>query len=166
MRYEVFAKGKISALTAEGARLRSLGIASINLPNKQRSEDMLSQARAVRAGYDSANARAGAPAAQRLHICVHWSVKNQYERSVDATFNKWCNFLSAAPAAQIDEVLLVSGGGAARKLDTIGCLERMARARLDVPPGICLGVAFNPFFPSQEARAAEQKMTLAMNQQL
>ena len=105
MRYEVFAKGNIPALTAEGVRLRSLGIASINLPNKQRSEDMLSQARAVRAGYDSASASAGAPAAPRLHVCVHWSVKNQYERSVDATFKKWCAFLSAAPAAQVDEVL-------------------------------------------------------------
>ena len=64
------------------------------------------------------------------------------------------------PAAQVDEVLLVSGGGAARKLDTIGCLERMSKARLTVPTGIRLGVAFNPFFPSKEARATEQKRLL------
>ena len=140
MRYEVFCKSKggpdalATELTAAGARFRALGIMRINLPNKARGEDMLAQARAVRAGFGTGGrARQGSSqppnVANRLSVCAHWSVKNQYERSEQATFARFCAFLDGAAAAGVDEVLLVSGGGQPRKLDAIGCLERLAKQR-------------------------------------
>ncbi|PSC72691.1 Paired amphipathic helix repeat [Micractinium conductrix] len=120
---------------------------SFNLPNKAKGE---AAALLERAG----TLRAVLPLAP--DICVHWAVSNNYARTPEATFaglEAFAERLAAVPACSL---LLVSGGGPRRKLDSLQALELLAASpRFHAAP-LPLAVAFNPFFPD-EARQQEER---------
>lgn len=56
------------------------------------------------------------PAAE---VCVHYSLKWNYKQGVKQSFQAFADFCESLPEEKHLTVLLVSGGGKKRKLDTV-----------------------------------------------
>ncbi|MEW5296973.1 MAG: hypothetical protein WDW36_000214 [Sanguina aurantia] len=83
------------------------GITRVNIPNKQPEDDLLGTTQKLRSlGID---------------VCVHYSFKQQYKQTVEHSASRFSAFCSALPD-DVD-VLLVSGGGKKKKLDTVSALD-------------------------------------------
>ena len=52
-------------------------------------------------------------------ICIHYSLKWNYSQNADASYRKFSKFCAALQQYKHASVLLVSGGGKKRKLDTV-----------------------------------------------
>lgn len=153
-RLELFYKSA-DELAAQVPFLRSQCIRRVNLPNKRSEDDLVGAVKAL------ASAATGIDG---LDVCVHYSVKYQYDRSpagAAAKLDKLYAELQACcpPGAQLS-VLVVSGGGQKKRYDSVAAVQQLAR-RHQAPP-LPLHVAFNPYLPgeqqSQERERLRQKL--------
>lgn len=60
-----------------------------------------------------------ATALPNADICIHYSLKWNYNQNADASFQTFSNFCTALSQHKHASVLLVSGGGKKRKLETV-----------------------------------------------
>lgn len=91
------------------------------------------------------------------HICVHYSVNANYCGGPEAGFaalTAFCRQLSELPRCSL---LLVSGGGARKRLDSLRALQLAASSPEWRSLRLPLAVAFNPYFPDEERRAQERQ---------
>jgi hypothetical protein len=90
-------------------------------------------------------------------VCVHYSVNANYHGGPEAGFaalTAFCRQLAALPRCSL---LLVSGGGPRKRLDSLRALELAASSPDWRSLRLPLAVAFNPFFPDAERRAQERE---------
>ena len=145
-RYELMFKDKAGLRDAIGALRRRYGAHAalkVNLPNKDKSDDILSWIDAVRAleGGDD------------IDIVPHYSMKNNYHRDVNAVLTKLETFARTCTTRGTKRCLLVTGSGD-RKLDSVEALRRLGMDRAfkrDVVQdgGFKFECAFNPYFPEK-----------------
>ncbi|KAI3428171.1 hypothetical protein D9Q98_006552 [Chlorella vulgaris] len=90
-----------------------------------------------------------------LDICVHYSVNANYNHTPEASFTILTNFCLELAELRCS-LLLVSGGGPRKRLNSLAALERIesspAWSRLQLP----LAVAYNPYFPDAARRQEEE----------
>jgi len=118
----------------------------VNLTNKSKEDNLLESVSILRQECPN------------LDICVHYSIKYNYLRSPPQSLARLTTFLEALEAYNQEEkstqcsVLLVSGSGKRKGLDTLSALEKLsalggpAAARGFFP----IYVAFNPYLPAPE----------------
>lgn len=146
-RQEVFAPP--AQLPTLAPMLHRLGVTAVNVPNKSKHElpGLLESCRALRTALPAS-----------VDVCCHFAINNNYNRSADASFRALTAFMEQLGALDGCSVLLVSGGGPCRALDSVGALERLADSpTLRQLPPLPLAVAFNPFFPDAERREEERQ---------
>ena len=80
----------------------------------------------------------------------------EYQRTVDRTIKTFKAFIKHARNNGVNEILLVSGGQRRKNLDSILALEALKRSKVD-SAGLRLGVAFNPYFQSNDERNTEME---------
>ncbi|KAL4858481.1 hypothetical protein ACK3TF_001456 [Chlorella vulgaris] len=123
-------------------------VAGVNLPNKAKGElpELLQHVRQLRTAL---------PQAKDLDICVHYSVNANYDHTPEASFAILTNFCLELAELRCS-LLLVSGGGPRKRLNSLAALERIelspAWSRLQLP----LAVAYNPYFPDAARRQEEE----------
>ena len=100
--------------------------------------------------------RTALPAAD---VCVHYGINHNYHRSVDASWQVLEAFCRQLAAVERCSLLLVSGGGPRRRLDSLAALELFAASQELRDLGLPLAVAFNPYFPDA-ARREEERLRL------
>lgn len=73
-------------------------------------------------------------------ICVHYSLKWNYSAGVDQSFHRLQEFIKQMEALEGDHsILLVSGGGKKKKLDTIEVILRSINLHRHVCMFFCFG---------------------------
>lgn len=145
MRFEIFYKSQ-----SEAVKLISLlslsGFKKFNFPNKLKTDDLISVASSVKSHFPDSD------------ICLHYATRYHNRRHMQDTFEDFESFLSAARVLGISKVLLVSGGGEKKSVNSLSCLEYL-QSKQYILSGIEIGVAFNPFF-SNEADICQEKLRL------
>ena len=116
----------------------------VNLPNKGKiSGEYYRQAVEEILKHDS-----------KLKPVIHYSLKYEYKKSVDYSYNRFLDFLqNYGPRIKglNGEILLVSGGKK-KALDSVLCLEKLKAEKINLPK---LGVAYNPYQPDLEMLEVE-----------
>jgi len=148
-RIELFFKS--DAELRERVRLLSgEGYAAFSLVNKNNDDKMVEWLDACLAEAPHAS------------VCVHYSLKyNKDKAGAEATFKRFLAHLQALDArgyGQRAEVLLISGSGPKTPLDTVTCLEKLARERSSgvEQRATQVGVAFNPYYEDGALRELER----------
>ena len=128
--------------------LSAEGFAAFSLVNKNNDDRMLEWLDACLAEAPDAS------------VCVHYSLKyNKSKASADATFGRFSAHLKALDTrgyGQRAEVLLISGSGPKTPLDTVACLEKLARERSAEEGLTKVGVAFNPYYEDRTQAELER----------
>ena len=142
-RYELMFKDAAGLRAAVGALRRRSGPSAalkVNLPNKNKADDILSWMDAVRAeGGDD------------IDIVPHYSMKNNAHRDANEGMKKLETFArKCATSRGTKRVLLVTGSGD-RKLDAVEALRRLGMDRAFKREvvrdcGFTFECAFNPYF--------------------
>ena len=174
MRVEFFGKTStdisgIASLVVRHQSHPSLSpITGFNLPNKVANDPLLlDAARHLQSSIRDAD--------RPMDLCLHYSLKyNTAKKSWDA-LSKFKDFLSEASLLSavgsaddsdqpsglpVRKVLLVSGGAGGggkqkKQFNTVTCLQALQEEGYQMPPGIDLGVAFNPYWPAPEHKEDE-----------
>ncbi|BDA42017.1 hypothetical protein COCOBI_02-8180 [Coccomyxa sp. Obi] len=143
-RLELFFKSKKELQERIVPFLKENSIKRVNLTNKTKEDQLLECCRIISSAVPSAE------------ICVHYSLKWNYSQSVEQSFQAFANFCATLAEDKQSSMLLVSGGGKKRKLDSVEALQRAAACESirAAPP---IHVAFNPYFPSKAEAAEERK---------
>jgi len=146
-RIELFFKS--DAELRERVRLLSAeGFAAFSLVNKHNDDRMLEWLDACLAEAPDAS------------VCVHYSLKyNKSKAGADATFGRFSAHLKALDTRGYGhraEVLLISGSGTKTPLDTVTCLEKLARERSAEEGLTKVGVAFNPYYEDRTQAELER----------
>lgn len=135
-RLELFFKDR-DDLERQMTFLKEHGVTRVNITNKSHGDDLLKTAEKLQQALPD------------IDICVHYSLKYNYEKTPDATFSRLQSFLSglqqqagmyeeaaaAAAAAQASRhhVLLVSGGGKKKRFDTVAALQQLSTTHCSRP---------------------------------
>lgn len=129
-----------------------LNIGSFNIPNKSKDDNLIQSIKYLKQNYPSAN------------ICVHYSLKFNNAKSEDSVLEKFATFCEQAEALSCDSVLLISGGGPKKKLNTLTCLEALKnRGLLSSTMKMKIGVAYNPYFPDDgNLRDEEERLRMKL----
>jgi len=152
MRIELFFKTPSQALATIGMLVRApVDISGFNLPNKVMNDCTLQTARAIKEAFPSSQS----VNRSTTDLCVHYSLKNNPEKTIESAAGRLKNFLSDAQRAGASKVLLVSGGNGGggkmrKKVNTVTCLQQLQHEGFKMPSGLELGVAFNPYYPTPE----------------
>ena len=151
IRYELFFKGR-QELIDRVKFLSQRGATSFNLVNKNKKDTMEEWVEIIQKTLPECS------------VCAHYSLKYNRKSSRqggdDASYEKIKSFLRSAPilkdkhAKQSTEVLLISGSGEKATLDPIKVLRRLKTDQIAALP--IIGVAYNPFFQSDNDRAVER----------
>jgi hypothetical protein len=149
-RLELFYKST-DELAAQLPFLRAQTIKRFNLPNKRNDDDLIGAVQALTSGMDG------------LDICVHYSVKYNYDRSPAAAAARleafYTKLQSCCPPSNKLSLLIVSGGGQKKRFDSISAVQQIAKRYKD--PAVPLHVAFNPYLPEgfdQEKERLQKKL--------
>jgi len=141
MRLELFHKSN-EQLTSLLTFLKPLtNYQSFNLPNKQRNENLLPYAETILGVIPNAD------------ICIHYSLKNNKFRTLDQSLEHLQDTIDLASKAGIQEVLLVSGSGDKRNINSVTCLQQLAKNQYECP--LRLSVAFNPYLQDEDEKNEE-----------
>ena len=100
-------------------------------------------------------------------VCAHYSLKyNRGKTGADAAFGRFSEHLRAlserfnrSEHGERVEVLLISGSGAKAPLDTVSCLEKLARQHSRNRTKIshaAVGVAYNPYLQNEDEAQNER----------
>jgi deoxyribodipyrimidine photolyase len=153
VRVELFFKTK-SELRDRVKFLSDNGVSAFNLVNKDKNDAMEDWCAVIAEQYPNAS------------VSAHWSVKynkvadRRKKGGDDATYDRFSSFVNSISA---DEVLLISGSGEKRPMNSVEALKRLQQDRCVQPPSndaakIC--VAYNPFFPTEYDRDVENDRLL------
>lgn len=137
MKIELFFKSSIQLGAVLDLILQRPKLAShfnFNIPNKVRDENLLPFAEQIRNSIPNA------------HVCLHYSLKNNRAKGLSDASNKFVHFISRADACGVGEILLVSGSGDKRHVNSLTCLQSLKQNQFILPPSIQIGVAFNPYY--------------------
>jgi len=119
--------------------LRSKGITRFNLVNKSNGDDTLKSARVIESEFSKGSR-------SDVSVCAHYSMKYNKSRKLDGAFSKLKEFTERMNELNVEsELLLVTGSGPKGNLDSLAALQRLQKESVDV----CVGIAFNPFFPDE-----------------
>ena len=151
VRVELFFKSK-SELKDRVKFLGDNGVTAFNLVNKDKKDAMEDWCAVI------------AEQSPDSSVSSHWSVK--YNKVADrnggddATYERFSSFVNSIAG---DEVLLISGSGEKKSMDSVAALKRLKQDRSVQPPPddaakIC--VAYNPFFPNEYDRDVENDRLL------
>lgn len=113
-----------------------------NLANKVKNDNLLVSAKNIINIIPAAN------------VCVHYSLKYNTQKSVDQSFSYFNGFLSKAEQMGVAEILIISGSGDKKALNTVSCLQ-MLRESENHATNVDIAVAFNPYFPDAKNRSIE-----------
>lgn len=107
---------------------------------QQTSDDLLGWARTV------------TDAGSNPEVCVHWSIKQNYQRGAGKAHAKLQAFCDSLPVRSTQNkwpILLVSGGGAKRQYNTVSALEQIAEEHDTAATRrkVEWHVAYNPYIP-------------------
>lgn len=122
-------------------------ITGLNITNKNANDDLISQVQVIREHLNS------------TPICIHVSIKYQHRRDADQTLQRISKLITQLAAFENCSILLVSGSGKKKTLDTISALSRLHATgllqgkRSDIP----IYVAYNPYFPDRNAQREENE---------
>lgn len=155
MRFELFSKTVAEALLAvqaislnpssahyAGAAISTPPILAVNLPHKVKNEFPFSIANKIIEIVPEAD------------ICMHYSMKYNSARTLEEAVEKFGSFLTKAESIGIRSVLLVSGGGEKKSVNSLTLLQEMQRKGATAGK-VQIGVAYNPFFPNDGDRVRE-----------
>jgi len=116
--------------------LRSSGVSSFNLVNKDKRDDMAGWIDTIREVYPEAD------------ISAHYSLKHNKvpRKGLEEHKALWLENLEQSRA---DEILMVSGSGPKKQWNALAALDALRDAGENCPhPKIA--VAYNPYFPSED----------------
>jgi hypothetical protein len=113
-----------------------------NLANKLKNDNLLASAKNIINIMPAAN------------VCVHYSLKYNTQKSVEQSFSYFNGFLSKAEQMGVAEILVISGSGDKKALNTVSCLQ-MLRESENHATNVNIAVAFNPYFPDDKNRSVE-----------
>lgn len=113
-----------------------------NLANKVKNDNLLASAKNIINIMPAAN------------VCVHYSLKYNTQKSVEQSFSYFNGFLSKAEEMGVAEILVISGSGDKKALNTVSCLQ-MLRESENHATSVDIAVAFNPYFPDAKNRSVE-----------
>lgn len=65
-----------------------------------------------------------------MDICQHYSFKYQYRKDADGTYAAFKSFLREAEAGGASEVLLLTGSGPKKEMNSLSCLQRYVFEKL------------------------------------
>ncbi|KAK9824464.1 hypothetical protein WJX72_010479 [[Myrmecia] bisecta] len=125
--------------------LRSNSVARVNLTNKTKDDKLLDSAKLLK------------DALPDLDVCLHYSIKWNYVRSCERSLAALERFCEQAAQLEGCSVLLVSGGGKKRQLDTVKALSQGKAGSARGLHALPVHVAFNPYLPSEKEFQAEKK---------
>jgi len=149
-RIELFFKSS-SELKDRVRFLRSSGISSFNLVNKDKKDDMDTWINSIREVFPEAD------------ICAHYSLKhNKVPRKGIEKHTEL--LLESLELSKADEILFISGSGDKKAWNTVEALKavrnatnRSATATVDTKLRPKIAVAYNPYFPSRQDREEENR---------
>lgn len=161
MRIELFFK-TIPQLRARVQEISGQGFTKFSLVNKNKTDELLRWVEIIHDEVPTAD------------VCVHYSLKynKQGREGPTEAFDRFRHTLSAlsklcvAPKQGKHQhparVLLISGSGNKRPLDSGECLQRLAKNRTqrgaqDLATSVDIGVAFNPYFEKDSDIETERK---------
>jgi hypothetical protein len=128
-RLELFYKSAAD-LQAQVAVLRKYNVRRVNITNKSDQDQLLDNVSTLQAQLPD------------IDVCVHYSIKYNYQRSVTASLQRLQQFcadfqrqLGAHPTSS-GHVLLVSGGGKKRALETVSALQQLSDGTGKPAPGV------------------------------
>jgi hypothetical protein len=101
-----------------------------NLANKVKNDNLLASAKNIINIMPAAN------------VCVHYSLKYNTQKSVEQSFSYFNGFLSKAEQMGVAEILVISGSGDKKALNTVSCLQMLQESE-------------NPYFPDAKNRSIE-----------
>ena len=113
-----------------------------NLANKVKNDNLLVSAKNIINVMPDAD------------VCIHYSLKYNSQKSVEQSFSYFNGFLTKAEEIGVKEVMIISGSGDKKALNTVSCLQMLRDSDKHSTP-IEFGVAFNPYFPDAKMRAME-----------
>ena len=146
-RIELFFKSP-SELQDRVRFLRSNGIASFNLVNKDKKDDVDGWIDSIREVYPEAD------------ISAHYSLKHNKvpRKGIEQHKELWLTTLENSKA---DEILMVSGSGPKKQWNALEALDALnnasGAASSEKPSHPKIAVAYNPYFPSREDREKENR---------
>lgn len=114
---------------------------SFNLPNKQRNENLIPLAEQILEAIPSAD------------ISIHYSLKNNRFKTLTQSLEHFQDTIDRAANAGVREVLVVSGSGDKRVINSATALQQLARNQYECP--LRLGVAFNPYLQDEDEMSKE-----------
>ena len=135
---EAVAATLITNLAAAPPKLFS----KFNLANKVKNDNLLESAK---------NIIRVMPAAD---VCIHYSLKYNSQKSVEQSFSYFNGFLTKAEEMGVKEVMIISGSGDKKALNTVSCLQMLHKSE-NRATNVDIAVAFNPYFPDPKSRAVE-----------
>lgn len=152
-RIELFFKSP-SELKDRVRFLRSSGVSSLNLVNKDKNDDINTWIDSIRDVYPEA------------HISAHYSLK--YNKVPRKGIEKHTElFIEYIKQSTADEILLISGSGDKKAWNTVEALKSLSNATnrgttaiMDKTFNSKIAVAYNPYFPSQRDREEENRRLL------
>jgi hypothetical protein len=156
MRVELFVKSGsqltsfLSLVSDRSAQLCSSSLqgsnvySSFNIPNKAKDDNLLPYAERILSFNKDAD------------ICIHYSLKNQRFRTMDEACTGLIQYIQRSNEVGVKEILLVSGSGDKRSVNSLSCLEQLRIRGYSKPKDIRLSVAFNPYCLSDEELEKER----------
>lgn len=130
-RLELFFKSAEELKSKALPFLKEQQFSRVNITNKTKDDNLLQSTAMIAQAIPHAN------------VCVHYSLKWNYNGGQDQAFQHLQEFLQALGQQKcMTSVLLVSGGGKKKRLDTVQALKRFKGE-----PPVPIHVAFNPYFP-------------------
>lgn len=148
-------------------------LSGFNLPNKVANDPLLlDAARHLQSSIRDSDISS-------VDLCLHYSLKYNAAKKSPEALSKFKEFLSQTSllagngpadgdsdedrppsALPVKKVLLVSGGPGGggkqkKQFNTVTCLQSLREEGYEMPPGIDLGVAFNPYWPAPEHKHEE-----------
>lgn len=132
--------------SSSGSGTKSLVASGVNIPNKGNLSNAYFR-----------EVIANALASNIGPVVAHYSLQYERGKTKDDTYCAFLDFLKKH-GSKCQEVLLVTGGQAPTKkhLETVECLERIAKESPSILKTCRLGVAFNPYFPAKAERDLEK----------
>ena len=106
-RLELFFKSTAELQSKVIPFIRDHGIRRVNITNKGTDDPLMEWCQTILLAVPTAD------------VCVHHSLKWNYIKDANQSFQKLSSFCSAAAELKNASILLISGGGKKRKLDTV-----------------------------------------------
>jgi len=94
---------------------------------------------------------------KNLNIVYHYSLFHQFTKNKIISFEFFNEFIELINKYGNNEILLVSGTKKRKDFDVLSFLEILKKEKYNKS---CIGVAFNPYFPSSDLLKLEQKRLL------